>query len=1394
MLRQSRSRTGIVRDERSNSSRPRHPVRSRSRSCPRSRSRSNLRKRRTKRRTYTPSKSPTTSHNSIVNKTLNSILSRLNTLESKSTTTPHLNESGNISTSPVKESNLDCNQNIVDVLSNIITPRNYYVSNFDPVLHDINAWFEEVDRARLINRWDDMECLSRVAGFLKGDAKTWLNEWSTNDRSWTNFKKEFSSLCPRRLDYANILFEAMQTNSDKYPTYAEYARRTLLRLRIIKGLSEELIVQIIIRGITEPQVRVAAANANLLTTDLVSFLSVYNKPPIANKVFKQKNLPNRKSSSTTDKTNYTCFICNQRGHKSFSCPQKDSSSKNISKLCCTFCKKLGHTEKECFAKSRSDFRKVNLCKSFNVGFNNDISTAVIQGVAIDVLIDSGALEVSLISSNVLKYLSCQPKPTHVAIKGISDREIIIKQYVTLNVEFRNITVEVDLLVVPSSYMTASVIIGTDVLNRDGIVFMRTKDQQYLTHSSTCTKICSVVKANTHTEFNTPLVGEKLEILKSVINEFSEHFISGTATSTVKTGTMHIRLTDDTPIVYHPYKLSYQEKLKVREIIRDLLDKGIIRESESSYSSPIILVKKKDGSDRMCVDFRALNRVTIKDRYPMPLIDDCIDRLGSCRFFSSLDMATGFHQIPLDDSSIHKTGFVTPEGHYEYMKMPFGLTNSPVVYQRIINNTLRKFIDAGEVIVYVDDVLLLSSSIEEGIRLLREVLMTLTNAGFSINLRKCSFLTEEIEYLGRVVSRGQVKPSPRKISALVNAPVPENIRQVRQFLGLAGYFRRYVKDYASKTACIARLTKKDVKFEWGSDQERVRLEIITALTSEPILAIFNPSLATELHTDASSIGYGAVLMQIHMDGKKKVIAYFSKLTQGAESRYHSYELETLAVVKALQHYRHYLIGLNFKIVTDCNALKSTERKKDLLPRVARWWVYMQDFTFTIEYRKGTMMSHADYLSRNPPVAQVNHIQKPRNWAQIAQAADNETQQLMQKLSEGHLDMGRYVNQNDVLYYRYSVVGEEARLLCYIPKGHRLSLLRIFHDEHDHIDAEKTIDLILKHFWFPSLRQFVRKYIAHCLICITSKRVPRAPLQYITSWEKPETPFHTLHVDVLGPLPQSNDYKFVIIIVDSFTKFCLLYAIYRQDVSELKRIFLNTVSLFGAPKLLVCDKGRMFESAEFIRLTKELSMEVHYITPEVHHANGQVERYVRTVLNMIRIETRYRKTSWSETLWKLQLVLNITKQKTTQTSALNLLTGIAATTPLIRSLVRDVAVEGTKPNREAWRELSRARACELLSKNQGYQDCYANQQRRPPREFKVDDFVFVIKFTQSTGKLDPGMRGPYRVTKVLPSGRYALTLLSGAYGKTTQAAAQYMVPWKGEWCPDTCAAFFEGVYCY
>lgn len=215
-----------------------------------------------------------------------------------------------------------------------------------------------------------------------------------------------------------------------------------------------------------------------------------------------------------------------------------------------------------------------------------------------------------------------------------------------------------------------------------------------------------------------------------------------------------------------------------------------------------------------------------------------------------------------------------------------------------------------------------------------------------------------------------------------------------------------------------------------------------------------------------------------------------------------------------------------------------------------------------------------------------VQKPLNWAQNAQASDEETRTLIQKLNNGQVNASRYVVKNDLLYAKFTPTGESTRLLCYIPKGHRLSLLRIFHDEHDHPGIDKTFDLVIKHFWFPGVRSFAQNYVAHCLVCISHKKVPTAPLQPIHLWEKPDVPFETIHMDALRRLPEVDGFRYILIVVDAFSNFCLLYAMYWQDTTELKQHMTNVISLFGSPKPIVADRGRMFQSTEFLERVKDV----------------------------------------------------------------------------------------------------------------------------------------------------------------------------------------------------------------
>ena len=284
---------------------------------------------------------------------------------------------------------------------------------------------------------------------------------------------------------------------------------------------------------------------------------------------------------------------------------------------------------------------------------------------------------------------------------------------------------------------------------------------------------------------------------------------------------------------------------------------------------------------------------------MPLIKDQLDRFGKGRFFTSLDTAFGFHQIPIHEDSIEKTAFVTPDGHFKYLRMPFGLANAPAVFQTSVNLALGNLKDSIA-LVYLDDILIPNVTYKDGLVYLRQVLKALDSVGFSLNIEKCRFLQSSLEYLEREISGNGIRPGRAKIQALLDSPVLGNVKQVRQSMGLASYFRKFIPAFASKTACITHLTKQNVVFKLGEAQESARQYVINYLTSRPLLAVFDPEIPTELHTDASNIGYGAILIQKH-DNISRVVAYFSKRTTENEAKYHFYELETLAIIQALKHF-------------------------------------------------------------------------------------------------------------------------------------------------------------------------------------------------------------------------------------------------------------------------------------------------------------------------------------------------------------------------------------------------------------------------------------------------------------------------------------------------------------
>ena len=405
-----------------------------------------------------------------------------------------------------------------------------------------------------------------------------------------------------------------------------------------------------------------------------------------------------------------------------------------------------------------------------------------------------------------------------------------------------------------------------------------------------------------------------------------------------------------------YRSNPEETKELQNQVGELMERGYVRESMSPCAVPVILVPKKDGTWRMCVDCRAINNITVKYRHPIPRLDDMFDELhGSC-IFSKIDLKSGYHQIIMKEGDEWKTAFKTKYGLYEWLVMPFRLTNAPSTFMRLMNHVLRAFIGKF-LVVYFDDILIYSKNLDDHLTHLKFVLDVLRKERLFANLKKCTFCTDKLVFLGFVVSAQGIQVDEEKVRAIQDWPSPTSVSKVRSFHGLASFYRRFVKDFSSIAAPITEVIKKDVGFKWGEEQEKAFQLIKEKLTHAPLLALPNFAKTFEVECDASGLGIGAVLMQ-----EGRPIAYFSEKLSGAALKYPTYDKELYALVRALETWQHYLWPKEFVIHTDHESLKHLKGQHKLNKRHARWMEFVETFPYVIRYKQGKENIVADALSR------------------------------------------------------------------------------------------------------------------------------------------------------------------------------------------------------------------------------------------------------------------------------------------------------------------------------------------------------------------------------------------------------------------------------------------------
>jgi hypothetical protein len=735
-------------------------------------------------------------------------------------------------------------------------------------------------------------------------------------------------------------------------------------------------------------------------------------------------------------------------------------------------------------------------------------------------------------------------------------------------------------------------------------------------------------------------------LKSLIDEYRDVFAASEFDLGQANFYHEIKMTDPTPIKQRPYRIPYAKQKRVEQHVNEMLKHNIIRKSQSPFASPIVLTEKPDGSDRFCIDYRKLNEKTVKDSYPMPLIEDKLDRLGKSRYFSSLDLASGYWQIKMHPNSIEKTAFATHMGLYELLVMGFGLCNAGATFQRAMETILEGLRHS---LVYIDDVLTHSNDFDSHIANLRETFNRLRKAKLKLKPSKCSFGFQTIKFLGYVISDKGVKIDESRTEVISNYPKPKNARQVKQFLGLASYYRKFIQNFADVAKPLNELTRQDTQFKWSSECEMAFEELKRRLASPPILKFPDFDRPFTITTDASNIGLGAILSQIY-NNNEHVVAYASRNLNSAEKNYSTIEKELLAIVWAIDKFEPYVLGTKFTVVTDHSPLVHLKNLKIKSRRLTKWRLKLAEYNFEVIHKKGKQNTNADCLSRLAHESSKLSVETiKRIDIGFEQLRDPPLKTLYNSLKTRRIKNYRLI---DNIIYKQQ--GHNLKLV--VPQSLKRRTMQICHDEMagGHLGLNKTYKKVQERFYWKNMWANVKQLINSCAKCASRKnpKPTRARLHPITS---PTKPFDILGVDILGPLPTTEGgMKYIVVFTDYLTKWVEAFAIPNMEASTIANIFVNEIiARHSAPVALLSDQGKNFLSNLIQEVCNYFNTKKINTTAYHPQTNGLTERFNRTLCEMLSHYTSEHQRDWDIFLPIVLFAYRASSQATTLKSPFELL---------------------------------------------------------------------------------------------------------------------------------------------
>ena len=883
-----------------------------------------------------------------------------------------------------------------------------------------------------------------------------------------------------------------------------------------------------------------------------------------------------------------------------------------------------------------------------------------------------------------------------------------------------------------------------------------------------------------------------------------------------------------PIKRMPRRVNPIKEEEIKRQINLMLKNGIIEPSKGPWAAPVVLAPKKDGTSRFCIDYRELNNITTKDAYPVPRIDDTLDALGNqnAKIFTTLDCASGYWQLPLEDEDKEKTAFTTQSGTYQFTVLPFGLTGAPGAFCRAMQSTLTNFMWKS-CLCFVDDLIIWSSSYEDHFQDLNNIFDALDTNGLSLKLSKCRFFMQEVEYLGYIIRPGQIQTCANKVMAINEFPPPKSLKSLQRFLGMVGWYRRFVRNFAQIAKPLYALLSKEAKKEdWRvdipeSDQNIAFNLLKQSLKEGPILKLPDWGKPFLIAIDGSETGTGAVLMQDY-DGIEMPVAYTSKTIKPFKRKKFtgSYRHEVLGLVRALRTFKHYITGTRATIITDCGALSKWKTTKEIIEFAAKYMDEIESYDFDIVHRAGKQNVVSDALSR---VSQDEKEEEERTMilfvkqrkmqqdktASVSQAelnahilgiTPNHIEDMQRKSQEArdvynHLVHGALPTDdrkqketlrlastmvvNNGIIFHVPPPGTTRSARMWIPdEGFQKQILYRLHDDPlaGHLGIQKTEQRIAERFWWPAMKKTITEYVNNCYSCKVNKpqhaktTAQLEPLEIGAPWKDVQS-------DFIGPLnPETKDgNKYICTFICRFTKWIELVAMKNKEAGTTARTFMERVVLrWGTPDTFLCDNDGSYQ-AEFRGALNKLNVKAMKILPYAHNSNGLAERYNKTIEEVLRHYINSNLNNWDELLPYVQFALNTSVARSHGHTPFYLNTGRLVISPFSREigfeddtqLIDDYEYDFSKRLHEGWRAAKQS--------TKKYQDNMI--QNNPPqgKPIKDGDLVKVRYPNRNEGKLKSIFHGPYRVKGT--HGGHNYILLREADGEPFTKHLHELELWQG-----------------